>query len=80
MTRYIDHHTLAIYSVTEACLQLLDTQPDTDAIVEMRDLLESQFDIIDCLLNNRHFGSDGLDVVIQDCNNVLAQVKEMEQS
>jgi hypothetical protein len=78
MTSSGDHHILAIWSVTNACLELLSTQPATDAVLELRDLLEAQFDIIDCILHHRHFGSDGLDSVIQECHNVLNHVKSLE--
>jgi hypothetical protein len=77
-TRFIDHHTLAIWSVTNASLELISTQPETDAMVELRELLEYQFDILDCIMHSRHFGSDSLDAVIEDCNKVLNQVKEHE--
>jgi len=80
MTKSLDHHFLAVHSITNAALELLHTQPDTDAICELRSILEAQFDIIDCVLQNRHYGSDGLDDIIQNCKNVLNQVKEMEQS
>lgn len=78
MTNSLDHHSLAIWSCCNACLELITTQPETDAILELRDLLEYQYDIIDCVLNHRHFGSDGLDYVIHDCHKVLNQVREME--
>jgi hypothetical protein len=80
MSRYVEHHTLALLSCNTAALELLSTQPETDAICELRDLLEAQFDIIDCIIQNRHFGSDGLDSVIEQCNSIVAQVKEFEES
>ena len=79
MNRYIDHHTLAIFSCNTASLELLSTQPETDTMCEMRDLLEAQFDILDCVTHNRHFGSDNLDSVIEQCNCVVNQVKEFEE-
>ncbi len=79
MTHSADHHVLAIWSVTNACLELLTTQPETDANIELRELLEYQFDILDCVMNARHFGSDSLDVVIADCHKVLAQVQEHQE-
>lgn len=79
MTTYIDHHTLAILSCNTASLELLSTQPPTDAICELRDLLEAQYDILDDIIHNRHFGSDGLDSVIEECNNIVNQVREFEE-
>ncbi len=80
MSRFVEHHTLALLSCNTASLELLSTQPPTDAICELRDLLESQFDIIDCIIQNRHYGSDELDCVIGLCNEIVAQVKEFEES
>ena len=79
MTSAADHHILAIWSVTNACLELISTQPETDAVLELRDLLEAQYDIIDCILHHRHFGSDGLDSIIEQCHTVLNQVREFEE-
>lgn len=76
----LDHHTLAIFNVCIACLELLSTMPDTDSILELRALLEDQSEIIKCLIHQRHFGSDALDEVILDCNNVIQQVKQLEDS
>ncbi len=78
MTTHIDHHTLAILSCNTASLELISTQPETDAMLELRDLLEAQFDVIDCTVHSRHFGSDSLDSLIQQCHNVVNQVKEFE--
>ncbi len=79
MTAYVDHHSLAILQCCSACLELLSTQPPTDAVCELRGLLESQFDIISCTIHNRHFGSDELDAVIEQCEEVCLQVKEFEE-
>ena len=75
MTFYIEHHILAIVSCCSSCLALLSTQPETDAIMELRELLEYQFDILDCIIQDRHFGSDGLDAVIEQCNEIINQVE-----
>ena len=79
MTTYIDHHSLAMIQCCTAALELLSTQPDTDAICELRELLEYLFDVLDCTIHNRHFGSDGLDVIIEQCEHVCNQVKEFEE-
>ncbi len=71
MTFHIEHHILAIVSCCSSCLELLSTQPETDTVLEMKELLEYQFDILDCIIQDRHFGSDGLDVVIEQCNNIV---------
>lgn len=79
MTTYINHHTLAVLSCNTASLELLSTQPETDAICELRDLLEAQFDVLDAMMHNRHFGSDSLDAVIEECNCVINQVGEFKK-
>jgi len=76
---YAEHHLIASLSVSTACLQLLGVMPETDQVLEMRTLLEDQFEIIECLTQSRHFGSDALDHVIQDCHNVLEQISEFKK-
>lgn len=78
MDSYLDHHNLAILSCCTSALELLSTQPETDTICELRDLLESQYDIIHCIISDRHYGSDDLDDIIHQCNNIMTQVKEFE--
>ena len=78
MTKFIDHHLLALYSCVNASIELLQTQPETDVVVEMRNLLDAAFDIIDCISNCRHFGSDNLDMIIRDSDKILMQIQELE--
>ncbi len=80
MTKFVDHHLLTLYATVNASLELLHTQPETDVIIELRNLLEASFDIIDCMNNFRHYGSDSLDIVIRDCDKILMQIQEMEEN
>ncbi len=79
MTKFIDHHILTIFSVCNASIELISTLPDTDTVSELRDLLEYQFDVIDCIIHERHYGSDALDSIIEMCQSILKQVKEFEE-
>ncbi len=74
----VDHHVLALLSITHANIELLATLPDTDIIKELREINEDQFDILQCIIHNRHYGSDDLDNIIQDCQTVISQAKELE--
>ena len=78
MTACGEHHILTILQICSACLDLVATQPKTDVNLEINKLLEYQFDIIDCLVTGRHFGSDHLDAVIRDCHNLMAHIEEMK--
>lgn len=79
MKTHFDHHMLSIVTCNIASQSLLSTQPETDVICELRELLDTQFDIIDCMNNDRHFGSDELDSIIEQCSIICAQVKELEK-
>ncbi len=79
MTVYTDHHIITVFSCAMASLELISTQPETDVICELRDILESQFDILECVIQSRHYGSDGLDHIIEKCNAVVTQVREFEE-
>ncbi len=79
MTTYLDHHNLAILSCCSSALELLSTQPSSDAVCELRELLEAQFDIVNCVIQDRHYGSDELDSVIEFCHDVANQVKLFEE-
>ena len=79
MNIQVDHHVLALLTISNACLELVHIQTKTDAIVELQELLEAQWDIVDCIIHSRHFGSDGLDDVIRQCETVVEQVREFEE-
>ncbi len=76
MTTYVDHHLLAAQKCVDTSLELIEILPETDAVVKMRQLLEYQYDILDCLINHRHFGSDALDLIIQDCQTIIKHIHE----
>ncbi len=78
MKTYLEHHLLAALSTNCATRELISTLPENDAVIEIKDLLISQLDIINCIIHQRHFGSDSLDCVISECNSVFEQVKELE--
>lgn len=78
MTTYIDHHHLALISCATAALDLLSTQPETDVICEICALLEMQLEVINCVINSRHFGSDALDEIIQKATAIIEQVEKLE--
>ncbi len=80
MTTYVDHHQLAILSCATACLDLLSTQAETDIICELYGLVELQIEVVNCMINSRHFGSDALDDIIQKATAVMQQVEELEDS
>jgi hypothetical protein len=58
---------------------LLELHPETDAIVDLKNILDEQFGIIDCMVNHRHYGSDQLDFVIKKCQEINEQITEYER-
>lgn len=74
-----EHHLVTVYAITNAVIDLLSTQPESDIILEAQSLMESQFDILHCMVNHRHYGSDGLDSIIHDCTTVVEQVEELRK-
>jgi len=76
MLPYLQHHLLAAFYATDAALHLLSTQPETDVILEIASLLDDQFDILQDLIENRHHGSDALDITIRTCQKTIERVDE----
>lgn len=76
---YIDGaHIQVALCITNACVELIGTLPQNDAVSEMHDLLIDQFDILKCCLDGRHFGSDQLDGAVSQCVAIIEQVKQIE--
>ena len=73
----VEHHLLAAQKCVDTTLELLEVLPETDATIKMRELLEYQFDVLSCLINDRHFGSDGLDAIIQDCHTIINGIDKL---
>jgi hypothetical protein len=78
--RVIDpHHLLTISHISLAALEIVGCLPETDVIRELAELLEELFDVIDSVLNDRHFGSDALDHILLKCQKIIQQVQEYEK-
>lgn len=75
----IEHHIFALMTATSTSLELLSTQPDTDTVVELKEITESMFDILSCIISSRHYGSDQLDEIIDTCKNISSQVKKLDE-
>lgn len=79
MSFLIEHHMLGLLSTTNTSLEMLHILPKTDAMMELREIIEYQYDIINCIIHQRHFGSDNLDEVIKTCSQIIEQIQEMEE-
>jgi hypothetical protein len=78
-TRFIDHHLLTTFSICNTCLDLLEIHPETDAIVDLKNLMLEQYEIIDCMIHSKHYGTDQLDFVIKKCQEINDQIIEYER-
>jgi len=79
MIIYAEHHLIAALSIANASLQMLNMMPETDAILDLRENMQDLFDIVECLIQARHFGSDQLDCIIQECDKVVEQIDQIKK-
>ena len=76
----VDPHVFMIFLASETAMQMLSVMPDTDFNVELREILTIQNEILLCVIEKKHFGSDALeetgDFLIKKCESIA----EMHES
>jgi len=79
MSFLVEHHLLALLSTTNTALEMIHLLPSTDTIIDLKEVIECQYDILNCIINQQHYGSRNLDSIIKTCGNIIEQIQEMEE-
>jgi len=71
MIRYVDHHVYTLIQSAKAMAVLMCNLPETDHVLETKTLLELHNEILLCLLEEKHFGTDNLNKVITHSETII---------
>jgi len=74
------HHLIASLNIQDAALELTTVMPQTDAVIELQELIDHQFNIIVHILQNQHYGSERLNEIIDQTRKIVEQVKTFEET
>jgi hypothetical protein len=72
-----DDHSQAIIDSNRVALKFAELLPDTDLIIEIKGILLTQTDILDCMENGKHYGTDALKNFSQYCEHTISEMVEM---
>jgi len=62
---YVENHLFSILCSITACREILDLLPEKDMVDEMKFLTEKAEDILICVIEKKHYGTDSLDWFMQ---------------
>lgn len=70
----IEPHFFAIIRASETACDLLDVLPDNDLVMELRQLMNTQWDLICHVISHKHYGSHGIEDFIDYADELRLQV------
>jgi len=77
--RIVDPHLAAVIVASDAVLYTLRVMPKTDLVEESIEVMQWQRDIFECILAEKHFGTDNVNCVIQMSVGLKDQVKRISE-
>ena len=75
----LEPHFLAAYLASESACEILDVLPDTDLIEELRNLIYIQYELLNHIIEGKHYGTDNLVNFIEHTKNInedMATIKD----
>ena len=77
----VDHeHLIAAITAAEAALEIISNLPETDLNAEMRNLFDTQAEILSMMSQGKHYGSDQLNNFMEYCTNIRFEIARMQES
>lgn len=76
----IDLHLYAVFAAGTAAHELLSLLPASDLVLECKQLLSTQHDIICHMLDGRHFGTDLLTTFVEYAQERTAEAERLRQA
>lgn len=74
------HHLIAAFTAAEASLEIISNLPETDLHHELRNLIDTQAEILSMMTDGKHYGSDQLNRFLEYCTNIRFEIARMQES
>jgi hypothetical protein len=72
-------HLTTVFSASCIAIDVLDILPQADLAFELKNIIETQAQIINCIMRQKHFGSDAIEnfmVYLQDVNDMTKRLRK----
>jgi hypothetical protein len=76
----IDSHFLAAFLASQTAASLLELLPETDLIVELRNLIYVQYELFVHMLEGKHYGTNDLNEFMDFCRETTEESKRLKES
>lgn len=74
----IEVHFLAAYLASSAACDVIELLPDCDLIVDLEEILQSQLDIFNHMIEEKHYGTNNLTQFISYTQDMKKQVLRLK--
>ncbi len=80
MTDLIESHFVAALLASSAACEILDILPENDLVLELKNLMEIQYDLFCHIIEGKHYGSDNLKYFIEYTEDVTDQIIRIREA
>jgi hypothetical protein len=77
---YVENHLFSLLCSLTACEEILDILPDKDMVDELKFLIDHSQEILMCVIEEKHFGTDNLDWFMQYTMNLKEEIGILRES
>lgn len=73
----IEPHLLASFLASEAACDVIDLLPDVDLVEQLKNLIYIQNDLLACIIDHKHYGTDNITNFIEFIHNVRDEISQI---
>ncbi len=74
-----DLHFAAAYKASEVACEIIDVLPGTDIVDELSHLIEIQYQLMQCIIERKHFGDDNIKTFINYADEIKWQARRLKE-
>ncbi|CAB4126810.1 hypothetical protein UFOVP80_59 [uncultured Caudovirales phage] len=76
----LDPHLVAVLGANQTALNVLSLLPESDMIDELYEVLEKQFEVMLCVFEDKHYGTNNLANYQYKIERLMIQAKTISQA
>lgn len=76
----IEPHFFSVIKACESACELLEILPQEDIVLDLIDLLNMQYDVLSHMIEDKHFGSNNLEIFINYSKELMEQAIRLKES
>lgn len=80
MTELVESHFVAALLASSAACEILEILPENDLVLELKNLMEIQYDLFCHIIEGKHYGTDNLQYFIEYAEDISHQVIRIREA